>query len=361
MMTANLSPTEWGTAYREKRQLYDSFSTRIRSLLIELLASEGISIVQVDARAKDVQSFVEKVGREPGKYLDPLNDITDLARARVIVYYASDLDRVNSLMEKEFAIDRENSWRRTPTADPDRFGYRSDHYVVSCSSSRAKLREWLPYQGLKVEIQVRTALQHAWAAIDHRLNYKRASEIPAELKRQLFRLSALLEVADDQFESIRLGAERLSSNYDHLVSSDELELPIDGASVKAYVDHSPRAKRWAKAARYAGFDLGPPPWDDEREADDRDGVSDLTQASQVVGFATLTELDRFLDQAETWGEQALAILRPAGAGKWFAPLPFILASLVYIGSDMPHDALKANAGGADFYIDGLLHARDALN
>jgi putative GTP pyrophosphokinase len=358
----NLSPTQWGAVYREKRRLYDSFSTRIQSLLVELLASEGITTVQVDARTKDVQSFIEKIGREPGKYLDPLTDLTDLAGVRVIVYYASDVERVDALVEREFVIDRQNSWRRTPTADPDRFGYRSDHYVVSCSSSRAELGEWLPYNGLKAEIQVRTALQHAWAAIDHRLNYKRASEIPVELKRQLFRLSALLEVADDQFEAVRLGAERLSSSYDHLVSSGELELPIDRTSVEVYLDRSPRAQRWAKAATRAGFNLEESPLGEDPEVGDYDAIGDLTQASQVIGFANLAELDEFLDQAKVWGERALTALRPAGAaGEWFAPLAFILSSLVYIGSDLSRDALKTNAGGADFYIDGLLQARKAIN
>jgi putative GTP pyrophosphokinase len=72
---ADRSPEQW--------QLYAYFSTRIQSLLIELLAAERIGAVQVDARAKDVQSFIEKVGRRPGSYLDPLVDITDLAAKSV--------------------------------------------------------------------------------------------------------------------------------------------------------------------------------------------------------------------------------------------------------------------------------------
>jgi putative GTP pyrophosphokinase len=216
--TPNAQPQSGATYTGERRTLYHSFSARLQSLLNELLASEGIGAAQVDARAKDVQSFIDKMGRRPGRYLDPLADITDLAGVRVVVYYSSDVELVDAMIEREFAVDEKNSWRRTPSTDPDRFGYRSDHYVVSCSTSRAGLGEWQPYVGLRAEIQVRTVLQHAWAAIDHRLNYKRASEIPAELKRQLFRISALLEVADDQFESVRLAAGRLSSSYERSVS-----------------------------------------------------------------------------------------------------------------------------------------------
>jgi hypothetical protein len=272
------------------------------------------------------------------------------------LYYSSDVERVDSLVEREFTVDEANSWKRTPTSDPDRFGYRSDHYVVSCSPSRAGLSEWSPYRGLKAEIQVRTVLQHAWAAIDHRLNYKRASEIPTELKRKLFRISALLEVADDQFESVRQGAEHLSSTYKESVSSGHLNLPIDRDSIEVYVDTSPRMQQWGAAAVRAGFNLEKPTVGSN--PDDPEGVAELTLASQLAGFADLKALDRFLDQAGDWGEQALHALRPAGRGTWYATPAFIAASLIYIGSNLSREDLERD-GSHGFYVDGILAARAA--
>ncbi|HXB66408.1 MAG TPA: hypothetical protein VNV42_16200 [Solirubrobacteraceae bacterium] len=322
-----------------------------------MLSADGITAVQVDARTKEVDSFVDKIARKPGKYQNPLIDITDLSGVRVILYYSSDVERVDSLIEREFAVDDANSWKRTPTSDPDRFGYRSDHYVVSCSPSRAQLSEWSPYRGLKAEIQVRTVLQHAWAAIDHRLNYKRASEIPAELKRQLFRISALLEVADDQFESVRQGAARLSSTYKESVSSGHLNLPIDRDSIEVYVDSSPRMQQWGAAAVGAGFNMEPPNFE---PSDDSEGVAELTLASQLAGFADLNELDRFLDQANDWGEQALLALRPAGvSNEWYMTPTFIIASLIYIGSNLSREELERSSGHG-FYVDGVLAARAAI-
>lgn len=355
---STLSPSEWGAAYAQRRRLYDSFSGRLRSLIIELLSAEGINAVQVDARAKDVQSFIEKIARRPGEYRDPLTDITDLSGVRVIVYYSSDVERVDSLIEREFTVDRDNSWRRTPVSDPDRFGYRSDHYVVSCSASRASLGEWKPYQGLKAEIQVRTVLQHAWAAIDHRLNYKRADEIPVELKRQLFRISALLEVADDQFEAVRLGAERLSGEYKKSVSSGELDLPIDRDSMTIYVEGNARVQHWGEVAARVGFNLSRPPGipDD----DDDGGITALTLASQLSGFVNLAELDEFLDQVNAWGEDALAALRPAGSPEWYVTPPFIIASLLYIRSDLSREELLVKTRSSQFYVDGILKARSAI-
>lgn len=52
-------------------------------------------------------------------------------------------------------------------------------------------------------MQVRTALQDAWAIISHHLVYKRESAIPPPLRRKINSLAGLLETADDQFEYIR--------------------------------------------------------------------------------------------------------------------------------------------------------------
>jgi ppGpp synthetase/RelA/SpoT-type nucleotidyltranferase len=355
------SPEEWGDKYRAHWRLYDAFSERLRSLLEELLKAAGIVAVQVDARAKDVESFIDKLEKKPGRYENPLVDITDLAGVRVIVYYASDVERVDALIEREFLIDADNSWKRTPTADPDRFGYRSDHYVVSCSESRSRLGEWSPYQDLKAEIQVRTVLQHAWAAIDHRLSYKRSSEIPTELKRQLFRISALLEVADDQFESVRIAAGHLSTSYEQSVSAGKLTVPVDRASVEIYVDHSPQTQYWTNVASSVGFRMEPGPRHTDSEIDDdRRGIGALTRASQSSGFTDLDELDRFLHGAQVWGENALStVIGSTDGGEWYMSPAFIMASIVLIGSDLNSDELATASDGEPFFVEALMKARAA--
>ena len=342
-----------------QRRIYQGFAERIRLLMEELLAREKMDVAQVEARAKDVDSFVEKLARRHGKYLDPLNDMLDLAGVRIIAYYLGDVARIGSLIEREFAIDKDNSWRAETNGDPDRFGYASDHYVVSCSALRAALPEWDAYSGLRVEIQVRTVLQHAWAAIDHKLAYKRASDVPTELRRQLSRVSALLEVGDEQFEAARSASDRLDATYDTRTRAGDLDLPIDRSSVEAYVEQSPRTQRWAEAGVRAGFNLESPPWHGDSGVVNHDAITGLTQASRLAGFVELAQLDRFLDHAEAWGDDALAALRPAGLGDtWWGTPAFILESLVYIGSELSREEL-ANAG-ADFYVDGVLQARRAI-
>src|SRR5580698_7208334 len=178
------SQEEWVAVYRERRPQYEAFAHKVKMLLEELLAEANIDVVQVEARTKTVESFTAKLARRPGKYSEPLNNMLDLVGIRVIGYYLSDVARIGSLIESAFEVDPGNSWKQETRSDADRFGYASDHYVASCVQARERLPEWSAYSDLRAEIQVRTVLQHAWAAIDHKLAYKRDSDVPIELRRQ---------------------------------------------------------------------------------------------------------------------------------------------------------------------------------
>jgi hypothetical protein len=55
---------------------------------------------------------------------------------------------------------------------------------------------------LKAEIQVRTMAQHMWAAASHILQYKDEQNVPQPVKRSIYRVSALLETIDLEFERV---------------------------------------------------------------------------------------------------------------------------------------------------------------
>ena len=71
------------------------------------------------------------------------------------------------------------------------------------TSPIAHFTEWKKFSGIKFEIQIRTVLQHAWSAISHKLEYKTVNDVPKKMRRQLFRISALLEIGDQEFSSLR--------------------------------------------------------------------------------------------------------------------------------------------------------------
>jgi putative GTP pyrophosphokinase len=347
------SPQEWGNAYRELYPRYGLFSEQVRGLLETLLTHAEIDVVQIEARAKEPDSFVDKVARRPGRYENPLEEVRDLAGARIVAYYLSDVAKIGALIEAEFDVNAEHSWRADVVRDNDRFGYLSDHFVVTCGAERQVLAEWQPFATMCVEIQVRTVLQHAWAAIDHKLEYKRTRDVPSQLRRQLSRVSALLEVADEQFEAARGASEQLDASYGSRTSRGDLDLPIDVASLRAYLTDNSLAERVGTIAAEIGFEVPP--------ADTATGTADIVTAAEAAGLATVTELDEFLHESE-WAHTALSALwdaRPGGTG-WQSPIPFLIATLVWIGSDADLDLVSEKTGADAFYTEALRAARIAL-
>jgi len=57
------------------------------------------------------------------------------------------------------------------------------------------------FKNIRIELQIRTVIQDAWSMLDHKIKYK--NSIPQNLKRRINRLSALFEIADDEFLSIQ--------------------------------------------------------------------------------------------------------------------------------------------------------------
>jgi len=246
------TPRDWAGEYASRRGHHDSLTEELERLVRHVLDEKGISFAQLEARTKTAESFAEKISRKNDKYDNPLEEITDLVGLRIILYYPDDVVAVGQLIEQEFEVDWENSVRQGADTAPDRFGYRSDHYIVHVSQARRALPEWARFAGDCAEIQVRTVMQHAWAAVDHKIRYK-STDLPRSLQRRLSRLSALLEIADEQFASLKRAGDDVLDSYEKSVARGDLEVAIDALSLRAYLDQSGVGERWAKVALDAGF------------------------------------------------------------------------------------------------------------
>lgn len=232
-------PSEYSDAvetYRTRHNVYESYARRLKSLIIDLLQNNEIDFIQVESRTKTVDSFEDKLVRKGAKYKNPLSDITDLVGIRVITYYQEDVERIGALLKAEFDIDDELSVDKSTVLQPNEFGYASNHYVASLSEKRASLTEWAQWAGIVAEIQVRTSLQHSWAAVSHKLSYKTTIDAPATLQRRLFRLSALFELADQEFSSITIAQKKLADQRAEEVRRGDLSAKLDAESLDAYLD-----------------------------------------------------------------------------------------------------------------------------
>jgi putative GTP pyrophosphokinase len=282
-----MSADDWGTEYSARRDWYEWLTERLKERIVTSLAEAGIDVFNVESRTKSAQSFVGKIeARKDVKFEDPLREIIDLVGVRVITYYLEDVEKVGELIQREFQVDKAVAVDKA-SDEPDRFGYKSVHYVVMLSPRRRDSREWPP--DVRAEIQVRTALQHAWSAVHHKLDYKSTIANPKELQRRLFRLNALFELADEQFSQLRDERERIESDYKHGVRKGQLEIPLDEASITAYIQDTGNGDLIADLAIRSGANIGR--LDSKRLARDR---KDLLSVLHWSGIGTVAQLDSYL-------------------------------------------------------------------
>jgi hypothetical protein len=152
--------------------------------------------------------------------------VTDLLGLRVTVYFEDAIDAVASALESCFAVDYAHSTDKLRFDDHRRFGYRSLHYVCAFDDAR------LPPEA-RFEVQVRTVVQHAWAEVEHDLGYKSADAVPDAIRRRFSRVASLLEVADEEFVSIRRALEAHARGAAEAAQDPARPFPLDAVSLRS--------------------------------------------------------------------------------------------------------------------------------
>jgi ppGpp synthetase/RelA/SpoT-type nucleotidyltranferase len=217
--------------YELKRSLFSDFTLKLKALLTELMVVHCIRVHVVEERTKAIDSFRNKI-LLPEKNYRRLQDVHDLSGVRVIVYYNDDIEKVSSVIRREFSVIEESNFSEI---DFDRFGYSSHHASINLSEQRSSLTEWIACRGLIAEIQVRTVLQHSWAAVSHALQYKHEEDAPRSLRRRFSRLAGLIELADDEFAALRKAHFNAIAAAKASVKSDTTTTLVDAATVREFL------------------------------------------------------------------------------------------------------------------------------
>lgn len=284
--------SHWAAEYARVRPTYEQFTGEIDFLVRKLLGQRDIRAT-LENRTKSVRSFEQKIAR-PGKaYTNPLKEVTDLSGIRIITTTLADVKNVADLIAAEFTIDAARSVNKADGLAPNEFGYLSQHFIVGIPDQRLAMSEWKTFNGLTAEIQVRTELQHAWSAVQHPLDYKAPSDVPSLLRRRLFRLSALFELADQELDAIVRDAEELRSEYaiDTPKQFDGIEINLD--ALKAYLLNSPEVAVWDQFVNsIPATQTEAPSWQ-PRDA----------QMPVLCGITNLGQYERLLQRSHGWGEQ----------------------------------------------------------
>lgn len=219
--------------YSVNEILYKECKEKIEILVVNILKQHQIKVHFISSRVKDKVSLYNKLNSKRESY-NSIEDLTDLIGIRIVTFFEEDVNTVADIIKKEFEIDNENSVDKRE-ADYDRFGYSSVHYIVKLNSDRNKLLEYKNISKLKVEIQIRSILQHAWAEIEHDIGYKNKESVPNAIKRNFSRVSALLEIADNEFNKMKNTIIKYKSELPNQVAKNPDMVKIDRNSIEYFL------------------------------------------------------------------------------------------------------------------------------
>ena len=210
---------------------YAGYKTYAEALKRVLEKACGMSLPEafVQARPKSIASFAEKCVRKQDKYKDPVNDMTDLCGARVIVQTLEQVKAVRQFIEANF--EKLEADDKGLLLGADVFGYRDMHYIVRLIPEKVAALGFKPDEvkaigAKRAEVQVRTWVQHAWADTLHDRMYKTKLKYPAEFKRTGALLAAIMEDGDRAFDRLALDIDGMLANYSAHASKTDVEREI---------------------------------------------------------------------------------------------------------------------------------------
>ena len=261
--------------YQHLRPVFQDLAEAVRGILAEALRADSIQAASIEARAKDVESFGAKASKpyesdtERPKYPDPLKDITDLAGVRAITFFPKTAKTAEKVVRREFEVVEFSD--KAALLDDNRLGYKSVHFLVSLAPNRLSLPEYSRYRNLVCELQIRTVLQHAWAEIEHDIQYKTESTIPSQIRKRFTALAGLLEIADREFQAIQDEDARITSKARESVGKGNfVGIEITPDALKTYLD-----RKYEPDARMSEISY-------QFEA----------ETVRALGFETIEELDK---------------------------------------------------------------------
>lgn len=214
----------WKKIYEREYDKLFSFMKSVENICFSICKQNDIKFSHISGRVKTFDSLYNKIFIRSNDefenqtlkdaagitYLDAINEphihyhkifqvIKDLAGVRVVLLFESDLESIlkifNKISNKEEVGSRdlvlkEKKFYKQSMKDSDNskfpadkkasWGYRSLHLTVKPGLERLKLTEFKNLRDVQCEIQFRTVLAHAWADVNHDLEYKNR-EVYAEI------------------------------------------------------------------------------------------------------------------------------------------------------------------------------------
>jgi putative GTP pyrophosphokinase len=253
--------------YKEIVPLLEDFCQEMANQIAKLLYDANVALgFPIQYRVKPWSSLSEKLARL-SRFKD-FRELQDLVGLRIILLFKRDVAIACQVIENYFDVARE--YDSQEQLREDQFGYLSKHLIITLKKEWLSVPTLSKMGGLRAEVQVRTVAQHIWSEVSHKLQYKQQNGIPPSVRRSIYRVSALLETVDLEFE--RVLEQRESYRAQISIPPGEGELNVD--LLEKILDSSLPAK---SKAPFENYDL-------------------LLSISGKLGVTTTNMLIRLLDE-----------------------------------------------------------------
>ncbi|MFV8269507.1 hypothetical protein ACNQGP_06145 [Flavobacterium sp. GT2N3] len=190
---------------------YEILGKIVYSFIQEKITDNEI-IPEVHYRTKDLISIIKKVKKKKIEKEYSYNHLNDKLGIRIICKFQEEMEIIDKFIKENFIV--VNTEYKHEQLDFNKLDYISNHYDSKINCLNEEFKSHTDFEHLIFEIQVRTLNQHAWSNTSHSLSYKQEANMPLNLKRKVYRLLSLYELADDEFSSVN---QALKDNENDLV------------------------------------------------------------------------------------------------------------------------------------------------
>lgn len=154
-------------------------------------------VEHIKSRIKSKESALNKLEKR-GYDLTVENlieHVHDMIGIRIVVSFLSDVKTIVELIKSsgQLIILREKDY----ISNPKDSGYISYHLLV-------KVPVYLDgkIELIEAEIQIRTIAMDFWASLDHKIKYKFDSEIPEEVKNEMYKCALDIQSLDEKMQNL---------------------------------------------------------------------------------------------------------------------------------------------------------------
>lgn len=150
-------------------------------------------VEHMKSRLKTEKSIIDKLNKKGYEVTtkNMISHVHDIIGIRIVCSFLDDVYDIVDIIKssKQFKIKEEKDYIKNPKST----GYMSYHLIVLVP---IYLNETVEH--VEAEIQIRTSAMDFWASIDHKVQYKFPSEIPEEVKKEMYNCSLDIRKLDEK-------------------------------------------------------------------------------------------------------------------------------------------------------------------